>query len=385
MRIWMTCERLTEGCAPNVTVLEIRNNLKKQNHEVLLFCPSTERRIAPAGDSDIKFVPTVNVRWLGNVLYQFLLAFCMLISYLKSRPDWIYTRYKIYMISPVLISKFIRAPHIVHLSGDTVDQLKGTNYHPLLIAIYAMVEKINCKLSQRVVVTTSHNKVNHQRRHNLPPNRVVVIPNGANTDMFRPMNIEQAKKDVGIEKECLCVGFTGNLWEYEGVEHLIEAAPIVLAEIPKSRFLIVGDGRMKGELVEFAETIGVTDKFMFTGRVPYEAVPVYIAAMDVCVVPLNTVKCEKTGISSLKLREYLACERPVVVSDVEGTGNVVRDANAGIVVTPENIPDFAQAIVKLLKDRALREEMGKNGRKYVVENLSWEIAAKKLLEAYKTL
>ena len=380
MRIWMTCERLTEGCAPNVTVLELRNSLKKQNHEVLLFCPRTEKRYAPIGERDIKFVPTLNIRWLGDILFQFFLAFNMLIHSVKGKPKWIYTRHKIYMISPALISKLIRVPHIVHLSGDAVDQLRGTNFHPLLVAIYAMVEKINCRLSHRVIVTTYNNKVIHEERYHLSPDRVVVIPNGANTDLFRPMNSEHAKEQVGIEKECLCVGFVGNLWVYEAVPHFIETAPIILAEKPNARFLIVGDGPMKSELMKYAETIGVSDEFIFTGRVPYEAVPVHIAAMDVCVVSLNTVKCGGTGISTLKLREYLACERPVVASDVDGTGDVVRDANAGIVVTPENIPDFAQAIIRLLKDKALREEMGKNGRKFIVENLSWDVLTKKLIE-----
>jgi len=384
MKIWMTCEKLTEGCAPNVTVLEIRNNLKKMNHEVLLFCPGTERRHAPVGESDIKFVPTLNIRWLGDVLYQFLLAFSMLVSCLKSRPNWIYTRFKIYMISPALISKLIRVPHIVHLSGDTVDQLRGTGYHPLFVAIYAMVEKINCKLSDRVVVTTFNNKANHQRRHRLPADRVVVIENGANTDLFRPIDIAQARKEVGIEKDCLCVGFVGNLWVYEGVPHFIEAAPMILREIPTARFFIVGDGPMKEELVELTEKAGVSDKFMFTGRVPYKTVPVYIAAMDIGVVPLDTTKCKKTGISSIKLREYLACGRPVVGSDIDGVGNVLREANAGFAVIPENTSDFAQAIVRLLRDRAPREEMGKNGRKYVLENLSWEVSTRKLVEAYES-
>lgn len=386
MKVWMTCETLIEGCAPNVTVLEIKSNLKKLSHEVTLFCPSTERKHAPDDKpTDIKFVPTLNIRWLGNVLYQLTLAFDLLFSTLKSRPDWIYTRHAIYMASPALVSKLIRVPHIVHLSGDTVDQLRGTHYHPLLIAIYAMVEGIQCKLSDRVVVTTSNNKSSHERRYHLPPDKVVVIPNGANIDLFQPIDRGHAREQIGIKKDRFYVGFTGNLWAYEGVPHLIEAAPLILKEVPEAIFLIVGDGPVKNDLIEMAKRMGVSDKFIFTGCVPYEEVPIYISALDVCVVPLNTVMCVKTGISSLKLREYLACGRPVAGSDIIGVGDILREAKAGIPVIPENTPDFAGAIVKLLQDKALREVMGRNGRNYALEHLSWKATTERLIEAYTAL
>lgn len=386
MKVWMTCEVLIEGCAPNVTVLEIRNTLKRLNHEVTLFCPSTERKHAPGDErADMRFVPTVYVRWLGNVLYQLNLGFTMLISSLGNRPDWVYTRHAIYMISPALVAKLIRVPHIVHLSGDTVDQLRGTHYHPLLVFIYALVEGLNCWLSDRVVVTTQNNKITLQRRYHLAPDRVVFIANGANTELFRPIDRSVARDQIGLEKHCVYVGFTGNLWAYEGVSHLVEAAPLVLKDVPEARFLIVGDGPTKNSLVELAKKLDVSDKFVFTGRVPYERVPMHIAALDVCVVPLNTAMCGKTGISSLKLREYLSCGRPVVGSDVIGVSDILTEAKAGTVVVPENTPQFAGAITRLLQDKALREEMGSNGRQYALEHLSWKATTESLLELYEGL
>lgn len=384
MKIWMACERLTEGVAPNVTVLEIRNNLKKQHQQVLLFCPSTEKKYASPGDSDIYFVPTLNIRWLKEILYQFFLALSMLFSYLKSRPNWIYTRPVLTMVSPALVAKLMRIPHVLHLSGDPLDQLRGANSSPFLIGLYTVIERINCKLSHRVIVETHNNKVSYQRRHRLSHERVLFIPNGANTQLFRPSDMEQARTEIGIESDCLCVGVVANLSMDEGVQYLLEAASIILPEIPKPRFLIVGDGLMKEELMEIARKTTAPERFVFTGRVPYETVPVYIASMDVCVVPRHRARFEKTGISSLKLREYFACGRPVVGSDIAGVGDVLREANAGIPVTPENTPEFAQAIIRLLQDKALREEMGQNGRKFVLENLSWEMVARKLIEAYES-
>ena len=384
MKIWMACETLVEGCAPNVTVLEIRNSLKKQSNEVLLFCPITQRQHASPGDSDIYFVPTVNIRWLREVTYQFFLALSMLFLCLKSRPNWIYTRPEITMVSPALVAKVFRIPHFLHPSGDPLDQLREQNAGCFLISLYAVIERVNCKLSQRVIVETHNNKVNYERRHHLPAERVLAIPNGANTELFKPRDIEQARSDIGIESDCLCVGVVGNLSVQEGVEHLMGAATIILREIPNARFLIVGDGPVKEELMEIAQKSAAPDRFTFVGRVAYEAVPVYIAAMDVSVVPRNRARYQRTGISSLKLREYFACERPAVGSDIVGVGDVLREANAGIAVSPENTAEFAQAIVRLLRDKALREEMGKNGRRFVLENLSWDASTRRLVEAYES-
>jgi len=385
MKVWMVCETLIEGQAPNVTVFEIRNNLKKQGSEVLLFCPVTQRKYSDLEDSDIYFVPTLNVRWLREILYQFFLALCMIRSSLKSRPNWIYTRPVLTMISPALVSKLIRVPQIVHLSGDPLDQLRYYKAGSFLIALHTVVERINCKLSDRVVVETANIETIYQKRHGLSSNKMLVIPNGANVEIFRPKDAEQARIEIGIETNCCYLGFVGNLSEHEGVEYLVEAAQMVLAELPQTRFLIVGDGPMKQQLENLAEKSLTPGTFIFFGRVPYESVPVYTAAMDVCVVPRNKARFEKTGISSLKLREYLACGRPVVGSDIPGVGDVLREAKAGIPVTPENITELAHALLRLLKDKELREEMGKNGRKFAEDKLSWAATAKRFVQAYESI
>jgi len=385
MRIVMVCETLTEGCAPNVTVLEIRNNLRKMNHEVHLFCPSTEKIYVNTEDSDVHLVPTTSIYAIRDIVYQALLFFSLLGFCLKHRPKFIYSRPVISMISPALVSKVLRIPHIMHLAGDMVEALKTSSRSLILRVPYGVLERINFKLSARVIVTTSNNMTNHQKKHNVSPEKIVVIPNGANVDIFRPIDIEEARKQLGIEKDCLCVGFAGNLTPYEGVAYLIESAPTILGEMPDTKLLIVGDGLVKHELEELVRKHGVGGKFIFTGGVPYEKVPAYIAAMDVCVAPLIRAKCERAGISPLKLGEYMACERPVVASDINGVGPVLREAKAGIPVPLENPYELAQAIIKLLKDKHLREEMGRNGRKFVLENLSWEAATKKLVQAYESV
>jgi glycosyltransferase involved in cell wall biosynthesis len=383
MKVWMVCETLAEGCAPNVTVLEIRNSLLKQKHEVVLFCPASEGKSLSLRESGVRLVPTVFPSFVKHLFYQLSLAVSMLLLRVREKPDWIYTRPYFSTIAPSVAGWSMRIPHILHLSGDPVDQLRSAQRFSFLRVPYAMLEKVNCKLSRAVVVETPNMKEIYQGRHGLRPGKVFAIANGVNTEVFRPVDADNARRKAGIETGVPVVGYQGNIREHEGIEYLIEAAPDVLRRVPATRFLIVGDGPARPQLAELARSNGVSERFSFVGRVPYENVPIYIACMDVCVVPRNRARFERTGISSLKVREYLACGRPVVGADITGIGDLLREANAGIALSPENASELAQAIVGLLQDEALRRQMGSRGREFALQHLSWDATARELTRAYE--
>ena len=169
----------------------------------------------------------------------------------------------------------------------------------------------------------------------------------------------------------------GALYAWQGVEYLVKSAPLVLQKCPEARFLIVGDGQMKQELIELAEQIGVSDKVIFTRMVPYQEVPLYINASDVCVTPKKPLS---SGYSPLKLYEYMACAKPVIATRTHGF-EILEEYNAGLLVNPEDHQQLADAITTLLKNKELRMELGENGRKYVVEKQSWASVARRVAEA----
>ena len=136
---------------------------------------------------------------------------------------------------------------------------------------------------------------------------------------------------------------------------------------------------MKEELIELAEQLDVSDKVIFMGMVPYQRVPLYINASDVCAAPFVKVRNERSGVSPLKLCEYLACRKPVVASKLSGL-EILEQNNTGILVKPENPEALANAIIRLLQNSDCRNQMGENGRRYVVENRSWESVAKRVAE-----
>jgi len=383
MKIFMVCDVWLDGRDAQTThVLELFKNLGKLR-DTHLFAPRPKKLVNEAQNTI--FIPTV-MPIFKSAFYQLFFFFYLIFHCPKRSPNVIYSRCSSLTFSPVLISKIFRIPYVVEVNGLLIDEMKMIDKpEPCIrIRIAELNEKINYKHAKKIVVVTQGIKNGIKRLYNIPDEKIVVIPNGANTDLFKPMDHKEARKELNFDRDANYICFVGNLAPWQGVEYLIRSAPLILKEHPKTKFLIVGDGQMKEELINLAEKIGVSDKFIFTGAVPYEEVPNYINASDVCVAPFIKERNMRIGLSPLKIYEYMSCGKPVVSSRIPNL-EFIEQNHAGLLVEPENPKELAKAIIKLLKDEKLRRELGENGRKYVTKNHSWEAVARKVAEVCKSV
>jgi glycosyltransferase involved in cell wall biosynthesis len=205
-----------------------------------------------------------------------------------------------------------------------------------------------------------------------------VVSNGANTSLFKPLDKKECRKELNLDHKISYVCFVGNLAPWQGLEYLVKAAPSILSRFPECRFLIVGDGVMKDELLKLSRELGVEDMFIFTGVVAYERVPIYINASDVCTAPFIFARNAKIGLSPLKLYEYMACGKPVVASNISGVSEALEASGGGLPVIPENPDALSEAVLTLLENQDLRSKLGLKGLSYVIENYSWYNVAKQV-------
>lgn len=281
-----------------------------------------------------------------------------------------------------LLAKLFKIPSVREVNGIMTDETKVTKRGDRIsLWVIDRIERFSMPRADRIIVVTSKLKEVLQGDYGVPEDKIVVILNGANTDLFKPMDIVKAREELGLNRSDNYICFVGNLERWQGVEYLVKSIPLILEQCPDTLFLIVGDGPTKRELVELAEQVGVSNRMIFTGMVPYQKISLYINASDVCVLPKKPMR---TGYSPLKLCEYMACMKPVVATRTNGF-EILEEFNAGVLVNPENPSEFAQAIIKLLQDPELRVQMGENGRNYVVENQSWESVAKRVEEVCKAV
>ena len=307
--------------------------------------------------------------------FVFLSAFVVIVRH-QGKLDVIYRRHSVFN-SEFLLSKLFNIPLVKEVNGIMADEARMQNVGGNLFSrVIDIIERFNMPKADRIIVVTSKLKDVLHHDYGVPEEKIVVILNGANTDLFRPMDSRHARREVGLGEDSSYVSYIGSLSQWQGVEYLIQSAPLVLSKCRDIRFLIVGDGVLKEELVALAKQAGVSDRLIFTGFVPYEKVPLYINASDVCVLPKKPLK---SGYSPLKLCEYMACQKPVVATKTSGF-EILEENDAGLLIDPEDTKEFANAIVQLLMSPELRRKMGTNGRRYVVENRSWERVARSVAE-----
>lgn len=206
--------------------------------------------------------------------------------------------------------------------------------------------------------------------------KTCVIPNGVNTDWMKPKAAEEIRRKYGLGGYQI-VGFSGSLTQQHGVEYLIRAAPYVLEKEKNAKFFVVGGGSEEKRLKELAARLNVSEKFIFTGLVPYEKMPEYLSAMDLCVAPFPS-GIEFTVNFPLKLSEYLSAARAIVTTDGNVLVRVLKESGGGITAKSENPKDIADKIVSVLKDDAFRKRLGKKGREYAIKKLDWGVLSKEM-------
>lgn len=200
-----------------------------------------------------------------------------------------------------------------------------------------------------------------------------ILPNG--------INLEHFSTDVLPMKD-LCDGklnilFVGRLERRKGLRYLLNAYRQVKKEVPNSRLIVVGPGD-KAHHETMVRKSNLED-VVFTGYASYEDLPRYYKTCDLFCAPATGE--ESFGIVLL---EAMAASKPIVASKIEGYASVMSHGDEGLLVPPEDEHALAGALVHLLSDKSLRQEMGARGR-LEVEKYSWPNIAQRLIDYYASL
>jgi glycosyltransferase involved in cell wall biosynthesis len=356
-----------EKNAGTTHTLEIYERLAK-NHEIHLICQK------PINKIDLPhrlYIPTFGASHIPRMLILNLLFWTMYPVYFLShkKPDVFYQRFdgSLFLSPALLFSKMFRIPLVMEVNGIMLDEISMRKVPSLYLTLVKFSERTYYKSASKLIVVTQGIKDETMRTYDIPEGKILVINNGVDVHKFRPLDdTGDLRKELGLEGKQI-IAFIGIFVEWQGLDHLIEAAPLIIDKRPDTAFLLVGDGPLKGRLVNKAGETNVIKHFIFTGLIPYDQVPFFINLSDVCVVPKKPLK---SGYSPLKLYEYMACGKPIVATRTGGF-EILERSHAGILVDPSSSYEFSNSIVRLLQDSNLRKEMGENGRKYAVENCSW--------------
>lgn len=251
----------------------------------------------------------------------------------------------------------------------------GELSNPRAIKAAEKVETALYNRARRIVAVTEGIRERLLER-GIPADKVALIPNGANTELFR-FDAEGARRvrvSLGLEDK-MAVMYAGIHGIAQGLETLLRAADLLQAR-EDIVFVFVGEGPRKAELMRLKDEVGLPN-VRFLSEVPSHLMPAYLSAADCAIVPLRDQPLFRGALPS-KMFEAWACSRPVVLSVAGEAERVLAEAGGGIAVKPEDPSDMAAAILRLQEDRSEGQAMGERGRRYVEQHYARKTQADKL-------
>lgn len=268
---------------------------------------------------------------------------------------------------------FVMGVQDIHPQGY-IDQ--GVLKNRFLIYILEEIEKFCYKKSTLITVHSEGNKRHLIDIKGVPEYKVKIIYNWIDTDEMRPLPREnEFSKRYDLNSKFI-VGYAGALSISQGLMSIVEAANI-LRDRKDIEFFIVGDGIEKDRMIRKANELNLTN-IRFLGMQPKSLYPLVVASSDIQLVTLN--KNVKTPVVPSKIISIMAGGRPVLASlPLDGdAARLIKEANCGICVAPEDPRALAEAILRLAGDEDLRRSFAENGRRYAERELSLKSAVERL-------
>jgi glycosyltransferase involved in cell wall biosynthesis len=241
-------------------------------------------------------------------------------------------------------------------------------------------ERLSCRVADHVIATNESCKRLQMERSGIPANRITIVRNGP-----EPWHLQRFEPDESLRGSAPHVfGYVGMMGQQDGIDYLLRALHILRFDHKRSdwRCILIGRGPAMRALQQLAEQLEIADKVHFTGWVDYEKVPRYIAATDICVVP-DPSSDYNDHSTIVKVMEYMAQAKPVVAFDLPE--HRVTAGDTALYARPNEEPDFARQLLRLMDDPGLRKRMGEAGQRRVMEQFTWERQEQHLLEVYRTL
>lgn len=206
----------------------------------------------------------------------------------------------------------------------------------------------------------------------IAPAKITVSPNGVDLDLFGdpPPRDDALADTLRIAADDAVIGYIGSFYDYEGIDDLIAAMPVLVAAQPKARLLLVGGGPMEAALKAQAAASPAAAQIHFVGRVPHQQVERYYSLIDILAYPRKKMRLTDL-VTPLKPLEAMAQGKLVAASDVGGHRELLEDGVTGTLFAPDDPKAIADALANLLENRDIWAERRRTARIFVETHRNW--------------
>src|SRR5713226_1744471 len=298
--------------------------------------------------------------------------------------DLIYQRYGRFTWAGVENSLRTGAPLFLEYNGSEVWIGKHWDMSGM-IPLLERFGRLNLDAAARIFVVSEVERRN-LLRNGIADEKIVVNPNGVDTEKFRPdIGGAVVRRELGVSEDEALAGFVGTFGPWHGVLTLAEAIAL-LPDDCGVRFLLVGAGRLRDEVERMVRSAGKAERVIFAGHVEHERVPALLDACDILLSPHVPLEDGSEFFGSpTKLFEYMAMGKGIIASRLGQIGDVLTNEETALLVEPGDAGELADAILCLGRSHELRESLGAAARRVAVERHTWKHNAAHVLESYRDL
>ncbi|RVT40134.1 TIGR04063 family PEP-CTERM/XrtA system glycosyltransferase [Sphingobium algorifonticola] len=219
----------------------------------------------------------------------------------------------------------------------------------------------------------------------IPAEKITIAPNGVDMEMFgAPVPPDPALRSALRLDDAEVVGFIGSFYDYEGLDDLIAAMPMLVARRPAAKLLLVGGGPCENALRQQAAASPVAQHICFVGRVPHHAVENYYSLIDVLAYPRKAMRLTEL-VTPLKPLEAMAQGRLVAASSVGGHRELISDGLTGTLFPPDDPQAIAAALARLFADRSHWDARRAVARRFVEQERNWAANVMRYEPVYQRL
>ncbi|HJW34973.1 MAG TPA: glycosyltransferase family 4 protein [Holophagaceae bacterium] len=321
----------------------------------------------------------------------------------EARPDWIYQRLSTSNFAGAILSLQHQLPLVVEYNGSEVWIAKNWGEGMPFESLSLQCEDALLRQAT-LVVTVSEVLGEELRGRGIPTERVFVHPNCVDParyrpDLLTPLQVAAIRREINLDPDDLVLTFLGTFGAWHGVDFLAEAIRELYSGNPewwerhRVAVVMVGDGVLKSKVQTELRDI---PRIRFTGLVPQESAPNYLAISDILLSPhVDRRTGERFFGSPTKLFEYMAVGKCVIASELEQIGEVMSPAfkvgegfdprMVGVLFQPGNHREFIEAIRWAVEHPSERIQLGRSARSKAIKEFTWELFAERLVTKLQTL
>jgi len=389
----------TKGAAVHVRAMV--GTLRRHGHDVTLVAPKLVRGDEePANlDAAVRHLPadatvrsavarlhavdaqlgaaTGVVNEVRRLLYNGVVVETLLPELLRDPPDAIYERLSLLGTAGGELAAALGVPHLLEVNAPLA--IEATAYRRLQLDDLARRVETHALTTASAVLAVSRAVADHAVGQGADPNRVHVVPNAIEADLFAPRPRDDvARAAVGAAPGDVLLGFVGGLRPWHGVESLPELLHRLVAAGRPARLVIAGDGPLRDELGAAFAARGLDDRVCFTGAIAHERIAALVSQIDIALAPYPPLD-HAFYFSPLKLFEYMGAGTAVVAADVGQIGDVVEDGVTGLLHPPGDLDALEACCARAIGDPALRRSLGGAAARRIHGEFTWDHNARRVV------